>query len=797
MALRLKQYTIAALLVLSSFPACPTDTTTPQQKIIIKADKDYPPYTFINDRGEADGFNVEMTKAIMEELNIPYEITLDNWGTVIEEFEHGKIDIIPTVMYTDERAAKYNFGITHSLVYISAVCRKGDHEITNRSSLEGKKIIVQKGDISQEQLIKQGYKINLIVVNNLIDGLKILVNGQADVALFCHDAARDAINKNKINNLELIDIGIPPQEFCFAGKDPQLLSRIDVTIGKLKQNGVYDLLYNKWISTERIKSEHLKWLYPAISISTGIIIIAILFILILRKIVKRTQKKLKLSAERYLKLYQESDSILNNIPIAVVVYDGEGRQTYANNTAYSMFGVTDIEAHKNKHISIFDDPILSDEIKEEIRRGKEAQAILKYDLEQAGKEKYFDTENKSELFLEGKVRYVKDLNNSIEKIILIIADITTKYVYETLLNENIHKIECAIRTSSLAYWEYDPVKKEFSTINDPIANYDSNLKLTLADYRFMFHPDDLEKITPIETLMTEQRNESFSINIQSKEPGNGKWCYYNISGVPFKTDQNGKVVKYVGFRKDNTDLVEIRQEKINAEEADRLKSVFLANMSHEIRTPLNAIVGFSELLQVTDDKAEQAEYVNIIKHNNELLLRLINDILDMSKLEAGFLQLNPEEFDLSQAFEETAITLRLKCTSSKVKLTAHNPYRKCMVNLDKNRLIQVLLNFMTNAIKYTPEGDITMGYEYENNGIKIYVKDTGIGISEKNLPRVFHRFEKFDTFAQGTGLGLSICKAITDKMNGKIGVQSQKGKGSFFWAWFPCTAKISQAPFAT
>ena len=125
-----------------------------------------------------------------------------------------------------------------------------------------------------------------------------------------------------------------------------------------------------------------------------------------------------------------------------------------------MFGVTDIEAHKNKHISIFDDPILSDEIKEEIRRGKEAQAILKYDLEQAGKEKYFETENKSELFLEGKVRYVKDLNNSIEKIILIIADITTKYVYETLLNENIHKIECAIRTSSHAYWEYDPVKKE-------------------------------------------------------------------------------------------------------------------------------------------------------------------------------------------------------------------------------------------------------------------------------------------------------------------------------------------------
>ncbi|MDD2953015.1 MAG: transporter substrate-binding domain-containing protein [Parabacteroides sp.] len=792
MAHLLKQYTLAILLALTCFGSFPAAAIVSSPKIIIKADKDYPPYTFINDRGEADGFNVEMTKAIMRELDLPYEIILDNWGTVIEEFERGEIDIVPTMMYTDERAAKYNFGITHSLVYINAVCRKGDHSITDRNSLKDKKIIVQKGDISYEQLMKQGYEKNLLLVDNLIDGIEMLENGEGDVALFCRDAARIAIEKSDSKNLDIIDIGIPPQEFCFAGKDPRLLSQIDVAIGKLKMNGIYDRLYNKWLSTERIKSERLKWLYLGIAISSGIIIIAFLFILILRRMVRKAKKRLEITAKQYLKLYQESNSILNNIPVSVAVYDKDGRQVYVNESTYTMFGVVDIEAHKAKHISIFEDPIIPDKMKEEIRRGEDIYAVLKYDLAQVEKEKYFDTDNtKSVLFLEAKVRYVKGPNKNVEKIIIIINDITSKYIYEEQLNENISKTEYAIRTSNLAYWEYDPITKEFFTINEPIAGYDSNRKLTLDDYQVMLHPDDLEKVIPVETLLAERRDESFSVNVRSKEPGNDKWCYYTLSGVPFKTDQEGKVIKYVGFKKNNTDLIELRQEKMNAEESDRLKSLFLASMSHEIRTPLNAIVGFSELLYETNDKAEQAEFLTIIKHNNELLLRLINDILDMSKLEAGSVKLTPVEFDLAQAFEETATTLRLKCTSPKVKLTVRNPYQTCIVKQDKSRVLQIVINFVTNAIKYTPEGDILMGYEYENGGIKIYVKDEGIGISEKNLPRVFHRFEKLDTFAQGTGLGLSICKAITDKMGGKIGVQSQEGKGSFFWAWLPCDAKIS------
>jgi signal transduction histidine kinase len=235
---------------------------------------------------------------------------------------------------------------------------------------------------------------------------------------------------------------------------------------------------------------------------------------------------------------------------------------------------------------------------------------------------------------------------------------------------------------------------------------------------------------------------------------------------------------------------ELQAAKEKAEQSDKLKSAFLANMSHEIRTPLNAIVGFSELLSGTKNTSEKTEYNHIIHNNNKLLLRLIGDILDLSKIESGIIELNYEEYDFSTIFDEVYCYFNQKMANSNVELILDNPYKKCIVNLDKNRTTQVLTNFLTNAIKYTPSGSIKMGYQYENNGIKIYVKDSGIGIAKEKQDRVFARFEKLDNFAQGTGLGLSICKAITDIQKGKIGFMSEKDKGSTFWVWLPTKAQI-------
>ena len=233
-------------------------------------------------------------------------------------------------------------------------------------------------------------------------------------------------------------------------------------------------------------------------------------------------------------------------------------------------------------------------------------------------------------------------------------------------------------------------------------------------------------------------------------------------------------------------------ERKRAEKSDKLKSVFLANMSHEIRTPLNAIVGFSNLLLETENAEERTEYMEIINSNNELLLRLISDILDLSKIESGLVELKYETFDIVSTTKELFTSFRQKMIDAKLDFLCDNPYAKCIVSLDKNRLIQVAINFLTNAQKYTASGYIKIGYVYENGGIKLYVEDTGIGIAKDKYNKVFERFEKLDNFAQGTGLGLSICKAIVDIQNGNIGFESEEGQGSTFWAWFPTVAEITE-----
>ena len=235
---------------------------------------------------------------------------------------------------------------------------------------------------------------------------------------------------------------------------------------------------------------------------------------------------------------------------------------------------------------------------------------------------------------------------------------------------------------------------------------------------------------------------------------------------------------------------ELKEMKNKAELSDRLKSAFLANMSHEIRTPLNAIVGFSELMVNCDDPAEKEEYWNIIDSNNELLLRLINDILDLSKIESGILDRKREKFKPAQVCSELYTMIQPKVTNPNVEFRLDNSYPDCWIFLDRNRLKQVWMNFLTNAVKCTKSGYIKMGYSIEKGGIRIYVEDTGAGIQKQLQDRVFGRFQKLNEFAQGTGLGLAISKAIVEAAGGEVGFTSEPGVGSTFWAWVPCEISI-------
>lgn len=281
------------------------------------------------------------------------------------------------------------------------------------------------------------------------------------------------------------------------------------------------------------------------------------------------------------------------------------------------------------------------------------------------------------------------------------------------------------------------------------------------------------------------------VSYESSPVINGVKEYWHVTKSIIKTLDGNTVI--LGIANNITKLrenIELKAAKEKAELSDKLKSAFLANMSHEIRTPLNATIGFSELAIETEDEEEKSHFLEIVRSNNEQLLRLINDVLDLSKIEAGFTGFKNKEFDLAACLEELEHTMRPRVTNPNVIFKVVSPYRYCVVRLDKNRLIQVFTNYMINAIKFTEAGQIVMGYEYVEGCIRGYVSDTGIGIDEDKKKRLFNRFEKLNDFAQGTGLGLSICKALVEAQGGAVGADSVEGVGSTFWFTIPCEAVL-------
>ena len=258
--------------------------------------------------------------------------------------------------------------------------------------------------------------------------------------------------------------------------------------------------------------------------------------------------------------------------------------------------------------------------------------------------------------------------------------------------------------------------------------------------------------------------------------------YFQARIAPFEDNKVMALIHDIGDRvQRSNELIEAKQ---RAEEADRMKSVFLANMSHEIRTPLNAIVGFSEIIALTEDEVEKAEYLNIIQKNSNLLLQLINDILDLSRIESGKSEMNFQLVEMTGLIDEVEKVHRLKKKTG-IRLNVIRPDEEIWIMVDRNRITQVLFNFLSNAIKNTHEGAITLGLEVCGEWLKVYVTDTGCGIAKEKLPLIFNRFEKLNDFVQGTGLGLPICQSIVERLGGKISVESEVGVGSTFVMTLP------------
>ena len=473
------------------------------------------------------------------------------------------------------------------------------------------------------------------------------------------------------------------------------------------------------------------------------------------------------------------------IPLGLGVYDKDGYLKYANDTTLKMFGVTMKDIY---NINIFDDPNITAEDKTLLKQGLNVSFETDYDFDLC--ENFYETPIKGiKKYFVTKVTIMRDPEGNRQGYLLACEDITVKKAQEREIIESYKKIKAtqkelslALNAGKLSSWNYNIKEGLFCKFDVHIENIE---KRSLQSIYESIHPDDRNKFMALlEAVAHKQKLPENRIILKVLENNATDYSYSSFTYSAVE-DEAGNIVVITFIQRDITEDIIYQQNLITAknkaEEADKLKSTFLANMSHEIRTPLNAIVGFSELLTETDDAEEKFEYKQLIETNSEILLKLIGDILDLSKIEVGSIDINRQKLNLCQLCDELYRSFQQRIKNPKVILKLINPYTKCVANFDKYRFMQIFTNFATNAIKYTPQGEIVMGYECMPGQVRIYVKDSGIGIPEEKKKRIFSRFEKLDTFAQGTGLGLSICKAIADATGGEVGFKSKANIGSEFW----------------
>ena len=484
-------------------------------------------------------------------------------------------------------------------------------------------------------------------------------------------------------------------------------------------------------------------------------------------------------------------NIFTNIPAGVEIYDKDGNLVDLNERDMDMLGIAD----KSEVIGLnfFENPNVDAQILESIRKSSITDFRARYSFECARHTGYYRPLKAGVIELYTKVRKLYDNHGNLTGYILINIDNTERIDALKRISDFENLFLLISDYAKVGYAKLNLLNRQGYAIKQWFKNMGEDENTPLSDVVGVYskmHPDDRSRMLAFFEEAKKGKAKAFKGEMRILRPGTkNEWNWVRTNVVLNLYEPEKGQVELIGVNYDITALKETEakliEAKEKAEESDRLKSAFLANMSHEIRTPLNAIVGFSSLMVDTEDMEERRQYMDIVEENNDLLLQLISDILDLSKIEAGTFDFTERELDVNLLCEDIVLAMRMKARPNvEILFDRHLP--ECRIMSDRNRLHQVISNFVNNAIKFTEEGNIRVGYDQLDEAhLRFYVADTGIGIEPEMQNEIFERFVKLNSFVHGTGLGLSICRSIVEQLGGEIGVDSEPEKGSCFWFTLP------------
>ncbi|MBS6240088.1 MAG: PAS domain S-box protein [Bacteroides sp.] len=502
-------------------------------------------------------------------------------------------------------------------------------------------------------------------------------------------------------------------------------------------------------------------------------------------------RKAELQAKEDRRALDHSEKILRNIyknlPVGIELYDKDGYLADMNDKELEIFGLADMKEALG--VSLFENPNIPEDVKEKLRARENVDFSINYDFSKI--DRYVTSRRKDVINLQTKVALLYDSQNQFSNYLFINIDTTETTSAYTKIQEFEHLFLLIGDYAKVGFAHFNVMTRDGYAQDTWYRNLGEKENTPMPQVIGVYshvHPEDCAVLKHFVGQVKEGKATSLSKEVRI-DRGNGKYSWTSINVMVKNYRPQDGVIEMLCINYDITPLKETEQKLIiardKAEELDRLKSAFLANMSHEIRTPLNSIVGFSSLLAETDDREERQEYIKIVETNNELLLQLVSDILDLSKIESGTFDFVRSDLDVNESCMKIIKSMEMKVPET-VDLVFEKYMPDCHIYTDKNRFMQVITNFINNALKFTKQGTIALGYEQTApHKIKFYVRDTGVGIPKEKIDSIFERFVKLNTFVQGTGLGLSICKSLVSQMGGKIGVESTEGEGSCFWFTHP------------